>query len=45
MAAINSDLVVTASTGRKKLFLIGSIMKVIAVVTSDEIHIISDSHF
>lgn len=43
MATISSDLDITTSTGRKKVSLVGSVMKVIPVVTSDKIHITSEN--
>lgn len=42
MATIDSDLYVTASTERNNVSLIGGVLKVIPVVTSDKIHITSD---
>lgn len=43
MATINSDMYINTSTGQKNVSLVGGTMKVIPVVTSDEIHIINDS--
>ncbi len=43
MATINSDMDVTTSTGRTNVSLVGGVMKVIPVVTSDKIHITSGS--
>lgn len=43
MATINSDVDVTTSTGRTNVYLVGGVMTVIPVVTSDKIHITSGS--
>ncbi|XP_059194717.1 IgGFc-binding protein-like isoform X2 [Centropristis striata] len=45
VSAVDSDLDVTASTWRKNESLVGGIMKVIPIVTSDKIHVSSDSPF
>ncbi|XP_030248331.1 IgGFc-binding protein-like isoform X5 [Sparus aurata] len=43
MTAIKSEVDITTSTGRKNLSLLGDIMKVIPLETSDKIHITSDN--
>lgn len=43
MSSINSDVDVVTSNGRESVSLIGGVMKVIPVVTSDKMHITSDS--
>ncbi|KAM9352917.1 IgGFc-binding protein-like [Symphorus nematophorus] len=43
MATIDSDMDVTTSTARENVSLVGGIMKVIPLLTSDKIHITSDS--
>ena len=43
MTAIQSEVDITTSTGRRNVSLLGGIMKVIPLETSDKIHITSDS--
>lgn len=45
ISTVSSDLDVTTSTGRKSTSLIGGVVKVIPVVTTDKVHITSDVPF